>query len=332
MIRKIFLIALVCMMVMGLVACGGGEDTSEPTDSPYATPGQIVITLEPQAGANEIYQLTQTKQIMSYMIKTKNNSLIMLDGGEATDYKQIIALAKHLTGDEVPVIDAWLFSHSHSDHVNAFTELMNEAPEALDIKKIYHHITTEEYMLLNEPTNKTSYRRFVRALKKYDESGANIVVVEEGQKFTYDGIEIEVLLIPDETLKPLTGAVINDSSVVYRMTIDGQSVLFLGDAYHQSGDRLIQKYGDNLASDVVQMAHHGSQGVQKAVYDKIAPKVCLWPAPAFMWDDANQIKGDGGLELETVELHSYMTKKLKVKTHIIARDGLQKLTFPLELS
>ena len=328
MFRKILLIALACMMVMSFVACGEGE-VAEPT----ATSDENVITLQPEAGANEIYQLTQTNQIMSYMIKTKNNKLIMLDGGEKSDYKQIIALAKHLTGDEVPVIEAWYFSHSHSDHVNAFTALLAEAKDALEIKKVYHHITSEEYMETYEPGNKVSYQTFTRALRKFDATGEHIVVVEEGQKFTHDGIEVEVLLIPDETLEPMAGVAINEASVVYRMTIDGQSVLFLGDIYEQSGSRLLQKYGNALKSDVVQMAHHGSQGAQRGVYVKIAPKICLWPSPEFMWDPYNQ--KDGGsttFALETVELHAYMTNDLNVKTHIIAKDGMQKLTFPLDLT
>ena len=141
------------------------------------------------------------------------------------------------------------------------------------------------------------------------------------------------MLIPDETLVPMEGVAINEASVVYRMTIDGQSVLFLGDIYEQSGTRLLQKYGNALKSDVVQMAHHGSQGAQKGVYVKIAPKVCLWPSPEFMWDPFNQ-KGGGSttFALETVELHAYMTNTLHVETHIIAKDGMQKLTFPLDLT
>ena len=62
------------------------------------------------------------------------------------------------------------------------------------------------------------------------------------------------------------------------MTIDGQRVLFLGDGYHQVGDRLVQKYGDDLQADVVQMAHHGGRnGQSKAVYQAIDPDISLWP-------------------------------------------------------
>ena len=87
MFRKILLIALACMMITGFAACGDGETSAEPTDSPDATstPAPIEITIESQAGVNELYQLTDKNQIMSYMLKTKNGSLVMLDGGEARD-------------------------------------------------------------------------------------------------------------------------------------------------------------------------------------------------------------------------------------------------------
>lgn len=331
MIRKILLFALACMMIMGFAACGEGENASEPTDSPAATPEQIVITLDSEPGVNELYQLTDKNQIMSYMLKTKNGSLVMLDGGEARDYKEIIALAQHVTGDEVPVIEAWFFSHSHSDHVNAFVELMNEAPDALDIKKVYYHFTSEEFVLKEESTNKATYRRFMKALKKYDETGANIVEVQEGETYTYDGVTMEVLLIPDEETAKDSVTPINDSSVVYRMTIDGQRVLFLGDGYHDVGNRLVSKYGNDLKADVVQMAHHGSQGVQNSVYAKIAPKVCLWPTPDWLWENDNGGGYNSG-PWETIEIHRYMRDKLGVEQHIIAKDGMQKLTFPLDLT
>lgn len=98
MIRKILLIALACLMVMGFAACGEGEATYDPTDSPSATPEQIVITLQPQAGANEIYQLTQKSQIMTWSTPyVINNPVRAMDAPDLV--KPFVAIISTITAE-----------------------------------------------------------------------------------------------------------------------------------------------------------------------------------------------------------------------------------------
>ncbi|MBR4309096.1 MAG: MBL fold metallo-hydrolase, partial [Oscillospiraceae bacterium] len=84
----------------------------------------------------------------------------------------------------------------------------------------------------------------------------------------------------------------NNISCVIRMTVGGKNVLFLGDlaepgglvlkSYHDTNATSGSKYF-SLKSDMVQMAHHGQTGVPKSVYTAIAPDVCLWPAPDWVY-------------------------------------------------
>jgi hypothetical protein len=74
-----------------------------------------------------------------------------------------------------------------------------------------------------------------------------------------------------------------------RAWVEGQSILFLNDlggfnSDRSSGARLVNTYGEKLKSDIVQMAHHGQKGSQKALYDLVDAKVHLWPTPAFVWN------------------------------------------------
>lgn len=326
MLRRIIFCLISVLLLLGCVGCGK-EDVSENA-SP--SPTEPVFNVDSQEGVNELYQLTDSGQMMSYIIKTKNGKLIVLDGGYERNGKELVALAKELTGQEVPEIEAWFFSHSHSDHVNAFTELMTNAGSSLSVKGIYHHLTSEEYVLKREPGNIQTYRMFMKAVKLYDPEGNKTTVVQQGDVFTFDDVTVEVLLVPDEEAEVGNNVVINEASVIYRMTIDGQRVLFLGDAYHQAGNRLIEACGDDITADIVQMAHHGSQGVQESLYALIQPKACLWPTPQWLWDNDD---GDGYNTgpWETIELNRYMRNELGVKHHYIAKDGLQQLVFPLDL-
>ncbi len=91
----------------------------------------------------------------------------------------------------------------------------------------------------------------------------------------------------NKTLKEIVSINFNESSMVFRMTFSGKSVLITGDAAYACGV-MLKRYHDanaadsskyfNLKTDVVQLAHHGWSGLQKTVYTAIDPDVGLWPA------------------------------------------------------
>ena len=350
MLRKIMLIILAAVLVVGLIGCGkdasnsvgdatasagatempAGDGSATPTDGTgtSAAPQTPAATQKPIVGGT-LYQLVDGNQMMSYVVKTQNNKVMVLDGGYGKNKAEIIALAKEITGQAVPEIEAWFFSHTHNDHVEACSSLINEGGGELNIKKVYYSLLSRKYVIENEEGSLATYDKFVSALNKLPESKK--VSVQQGDVITVDGLEMQVMLIPDENAKMLVGGVaVNESSVIYRLTIGGQRVMFLGDAYQVAGSRLKKAWSHDLTADVVQMAHHGSQGVQFALYKLIQPKACLWPTPQWLWDNDPGTGYDTG-SWETIKLHTYMTETCKVKHHYVAKDGVQELVFPLNL-
>lgn len=344
MLRKVITIMMTVALVVSLAGCGNdSQPSAEPTGDATitATPGTTPGT-DSATGVNELYQLTDSGQMMSYILKTKNGKLIVLDGGYAHNGNDIVKLAKELTGQKVPEIEAWFFSHPHSDHVNAFTELMTEEdpnvedkliPEEdplLTVKHIYYNFPSLDFVREHEETSVATYENFMIATTLY-KGDDKTTIVQSGDQFTVDDVLIEVLVVPDETAPFTKGTAVNEASVIYRMTIDGQRVLFLGDAYQQTGIRLRKAYREDLTCDIVQMAHHGSQGVQEALYKLLDAKACLWPTPQWLWDNVGD-EGPGTGPYETVQLYQYMRDDLGIKHHYVAKDGVQKLVFPLDLS
>lgn len=120
----------------------------------------------------------------------------------------------------------------------------------------------------------------------YDElNGAvvNATAIENGLSFDIDGVVIEVL----QTWSTSDGNA-NDNSMILRAWVDGQSVLFLNDAGEAAGNRLLKTYGAGyLESDIIQLAHHGQNGVAKSFYDAInaKDKIRLWSMPIDVWND-----------------------------------------------
>lgn len=51
----------------------------------------------------------------------------------------------------------------------------------------------------------------------------------------------------------------------------------MGDMHYEAqGDVLRQTDASKLRCDIVQMAHHGQDGVDRSFYELIRPKVCLY--------------------------------------------------------
>ncbi|MCR5263003.1 MAG: MBL fold metallo-hydrolase, partial [Clostridiales bacterium] len=89
------------------------------------------------------------------------------------------------------------------------------------------------------------------------------------------------------------------------------------------GEKLLACNGDKLKSDIVQMAHHGQNGVDRPVYEAIAPKICLLPTPQWLWDnDAG--KGYDTHTWKTIVVQGWM-REIGADEWYIAKDGEQMI-------
>lgn len=285
-----------------------------------------------EEGKNMLYQVTPNADMLMncYVLKTKNNKLIVIDGGGAGSpqvngylYEEL----QRISGKKVPVIEAWFLSHMHDDHVNEFVLIGNDPEKEIIVKNIYFNFPSRDFMQRTENGNfyrfydeiKTAYDRFLGEGAFEKTKGKNVF---EGDVIDIDGVKFDILLTATDEE---TETNINDTSIIFRTTIDGQTVLFLGDAYIPQGQRLLEKYGNDLKSDIVQMAHHGQNGVDKNVYEAINPQLCLWPAPKWVFDNPSGT-------LRSFEVRQWMID-IGVKHHIVA--GLHKtqaLTFPVDFN
>ena len=279
--------------------------TEEPTEAPTEEP------VQPSAVA--LYQLAPEKNslMQSYVIKTANGKLIVIDGGidgEGKDRAPYMPAALRsilgLEEGEYFEVEAWFLSHAHKDHMYELSKMMRDytADSNYKINNIYFDFPefgSEEYPAANGDMeisqireNMNKYGQVIGAEVKdgstyYDDlNGAfiNRDSVAKGLSFEIDGVKIDVL----QTWDPADGTSnMNDTSLVLRAWIGEQSVLFLNDLGSIGGRRLLTTYGDGLKSDIVQMAHHGQAGVNKDVYYAIDAEVHLWPTPIWVWNNAN---------------------------------------------
>ncbi len=245
--------------------------------------------------------------MQSFVLRTKHGKLIVIDGGidgtglNAKAYMPAALRAIAGVGQDGYVeVEAWFLSHAHKDHFNELRKTLDEYTddENFVIKNFYFDFpdyNTDEYPYANGDSGyldllKASLQHYaeVRGIPVsegstyYDDiNGAviNAQTIAEGYEMEIDGVRIEFL----QTWTIGDGTNINDNSLVMRMWVEGQSILFLQDAASRAGNRLIETYGESLKSDIVQMAHHGQGGVRKPVYDLIDASVRIWPTPLWVW-------------------------------------------------
>jgi beta-lactamase superfamily II metal-dependent hydrolase len=267
-----------------------------------------------QSASFTLWQLpNQThSQMMSYVLRTNQGKLIVIDGGTAGDAAYLRDFIK-ARGEKV---EAWFITHPHDDHYDALREILL-SPESVTIGHIYASMPDAEWIRANAPGDEIrAYDQFMETIGK---TQRKIEEVSLGQTFNFDGALFEIIGVKNPELRG-----INNSSIVMRVSDAHKSILFLADLGVQGGRKLLKgDYASKLPSDFVQMAHHGQNGVEENVYQKIAPQYCLWTTPEWLWDnDCGKGKGSG--RWKTLEVREWMDK-LHVKKNYVMKDGLQEI-------
>ena len=250
----------------------------------------------------------------SFIIKTKSGKLIAFDGGHAQETDRFIECLKTLSGEEVPTVTAWLFSHLHGDHYGVYHKLCTDESYRgrVKVENFYCNLVAEEFYttLSREANPKLADIR--RAMLDSGETlGATVHTVHSGDVIEVDGISFEVIHNPLE--QDYRDMNMNDSSVVYKMTHkdSGQTIMFLGDAEWVCNNHLVAEHADRLKSDIVQVGHHGCGNVSRQCYELIDAKVYWWPIGERFW------YGESGEGLNThntgVERMRVYMKELGVK-------------------
>lgn len=219
----------------------------------------------------------------SYVMQTSKGSVVVIDGGMKEEESYLRGFLAAL-GNEV---EAWFVSHPHNDHVGAITEILKN-PNGIKINRVYESAFPPELLALEAPYSGHA-DEYYEALAA---SGVEVVQLKEtGLTDKIDGLHFKVLGVtnPEITSNPY-----NNSSLILRVWDKKKSIVFLGDAGIECGDKALAKYPKDFDCDYLQMAHHGQRGCSEEFYKSIRFKACLWPTPSWVWDNVN---GD----LETLE-------------------------------
>lgn len=261
-----------------------------------------------------IYQLFPTNGYLmhSYVIKTPNDKIIVIDGGneiymEKPYIHSAIRAILGINQNDYFDVDAWFITHGHNDHYGEISKLFNSYDKDSNFKVKNFYFDFPDF--INSKFSVNDYRiESIDALKNgldnyakvnkintngryYDMLNGSVInsqSVKNGLTITIDGIDFEILQTYDE----IDDDQINGNSLIIKVQASNKSksCLFLGDASEVSGERLLRNCGDKVKSDIVQMSHHGQAGVTKSVYDAVGATLRLWPTPKWVWSNATKFK------------------------------------------
>lgn len=251
-------------------------------------------------GGGKLWQFSNKSsiQMMSYLIETPDNRLVMIDGGNCCkeDAEFLYNFLKSKGGH----IDAWFINHAHNDHFGALLYMLENGMTDLEIDCLYYDFP-EDIEWFKRVENGNPYPWVERLYKAIDKSGLKTAKTYTHQVFDF-GVKIEVLNSPAGKEHYTS---VNDTSVCLLVSFPKRDVLFLGDLAVAGQEDLLAVSRERIRCDIVQMAHHGQQGVNKALYEIVEPKVCLWCAPDWLWDN-NSGGGKGSGPWETLVTRSWM--------------------------
>ena len=203
----------------------------------------------------------------------EDGSYLILDGGYEYDSQRLYNFLKdnNKRPDGQIVIHAWYFTHGHGDHYGAFQKFTTE--HANDVKLIQVIASAAH---TDDPLN----ANLLAKLAYYP--GAKLVRPHTGETYQMPGLKMDILYTPED-LYVYKGTISagNDSSIVSRVTVGGQTIMYTGDASTNACGKMINMYGSNLKSDFLQINHHGYGGGTTAFYQKVQAPYILWTSSQF---------------------------------------------------
>lgn len=272
--KKIFLhLIVITMLIYLMVNLTSSQSLAATKSKPH-----VSATITQYGDANGI-------QSSFYTIEPKNGGLIVIDGGWRSDASTV----RNIIKEKGNVVDAWIITHPHPDHVGAFNEIFKDK-QGIKIKKIYTiKMKYNKYKTYSKPWDEfevyDEFRNFVSGSSK-------LKYLKQGDTFRIKGLNFKVFNAYNAYVLKYTKDLANGGSLMFKVSGAKQSMLFCSDVGSGLSDYLLKKYKNELKADYLQVGHHGNGGLKKSFYKIVNPKASYFDAPNWLMDNKNQYTGD----------------------------------------
>ena len=265
-------------------------------DKNYVAPGTYRVSQ---------YQDPEDYQAVCYTIESSDGGLIVIDGGRAWNSLNLVDIIKEKGGK----VDYWILTHLHDDHGGVLASVMEAEwdKSEIEIGEILVGETDEEAVMA-QGLRTDAYQYILKGLKVRD----NVKWLKAGDSLDVLGLQMDVLHTCNDTVVQYSDNILNDGSMVFKLSAEKRSFLFLGDIGDNSSDtaekwaenggvplaseliakEIMEQYGDLLPSTYVQMAHHGNSTLPDEFYEMVSPNRAYFDAPQWLMNNQNKEIGE----------------------------------------
>lgn len=231
------------------------------------------------------YQDPEGYQCMSYTIESTDGGLVVVDGGRAWQSEELVNVIKGKGGK----VDAWIITHPHDDHCGVLCSILAAEWDKTEIeidRILLGQLDLDAIRLQGIRVDTVDY--LLQGLKGHD----NVTYLSAGDELDVIGLHMKVLYTGTPEILSESTNVLNDGSMVFKLSGQKRSMLFLGDIgdnnadnralYPDTGagskigceiaDTILATYPEDVKSDFVQMAHHGNSLMPDYFYEAVAPR------------------------------------------------------------
>lgn len=217
---------------------------------------------------------TQQTESLSYMLKTKNNYIVMIDGGGEEDSNHLEEVLMKNGG----VVTHWYITLAHSNNFGALQKIIENGK--VKVENIYISFNSKEWYEKYEFDRVSPIIEFLSIL---DEKKQNYGEIPANYEIQFDDWYISALSWKNPDFNGDYAGF--NQSMILKVNNMYKSIIFMGNTAKQEGEFFKNNNLDELKCDVVQVSNNGSQFVEDEVYQKMKPKKILMAVPL----DSNKI-------------------------------------------
>ncbi|MBU2573313.1 MAG: MBL fold metallo-hydrolase [Elusimicrobia bacterium] len=194
-------------------------------------------------------------------IELPNGKTVLIDGGPGDpDKPGYPPVSRFLAEHNVTKLDYVVLTHPHADHYEGLQYVFSN----IKVGNFY-----DTRMDNTGAAGDNALREQVKKL------GVNTTYPAAGDTFAWDPeVQVKVLHGCPETDQSSDGNVLNDCSIVLKVTYQNTSILYTGDIQDDAVPSLTSKFGrGGLQADVLKVSHHGSRYATGSEFlDLVRPK------------------------------------------------------------
>ena len=218
--------------------------------------GEVVMA---QIGIPQDEMATGNPMIgMCYIYRLANGTALVIDGGTGTQACADNLLASferlEIATDEVGKyrVAAWIFTHGHGDHTGAFSAFTLQYADRIDLNYVMYSFPVGDIA-----PNDCNAADFSAAIAAYYPD-AQRISPHAGITYHFGDLSVHMLYTPELLYSDSPVQYFNDTSLIFRVEANGQSVLHTGDAGELAATEAWNAHEESaFQSSALQITHHG---------------------------------------------------------------------------